>query len=248
VPYVKCSFIDNIVWGTCRPVFPDLSQSIHIWRLQLSANDHLVNVYESLLAPHEMIQAYSYTEEKERHRFILSKSVLRLILSKYLHEPAENIQFSFGANKKPFLRSDNTNLHYNVSHAGDWILIAISGSAVGVDIELIDTDLDYSAILPVFFSPEEAKLIQNRNDFYLLWTRKEALVKATGKGIDNDMPFIPCTNGVHEVLPEKIGSDKDWVVVSFEMTDHYIGCVAYNPIIQTILFYEPDTILLPGYN
>ena len=238
MPSVQCSFIGDIVWETPPPVCYDLTDSIHVWRLQLSTNLHLVNNMASLLSPDEVTRANSYLQEKDRQRFILSRGMLRLILAKYLSEPAEHIQFSIGENKKPFVQSNSPSLQYNVAHAGDWVLIIVSNSPVGIDIEHINPVFDYSEILPVCFSSDEANFIQSRKSFYLLWTRKEALVKATGKGIDNDMLFVPCMDGIHELPAKKTGSDKNRAVVSFEIGEEYIGSIAYDIVIQELFFFE----------
>jgi 4'-phosphopantetheinyl transferase len=44
-----------------------------------------------------------------------------------------------GNNKKPFLVSDGRPaIQYNITHAGDWILLAVSNEAVGADVEFVD--------------------------------------------------------------------------------------------------------------
>ncbi len=238
MPSVQCSFIDKVVWETLEPKNYELSDSTHIWRLQLSANITRIAFLEPLLSPDEVVRARSYLQEKDRNRFILSRGMLRSILAKYINQSAESILFSTGENNKPFVQSSTTPIHYNVSHAGDWALIAVSASPAGADIEYINQDLDYSEVLPICFSKEEISFIQSRKQFYLLWTRKESLVKATGKGIDDDLPYVPCMNGVHEALPQKIGSDRDWEVVSFEIGDEYIGSVTYDTITRGCFFFE----------
>ena len=238
MPSVKCGFIDKIVWEALPHASCELADSIHIWRLQLSANLHLVNNMASILSVDEVVRANSYLQEKDKNRFILSRGILRLILSKYFSEHAESIRFAVGENKKPFVQSHSVSLHYNIAHAGDWVLIAVSNSPVGIDIEHINSSFDFIEILPLCFSNDEVNFIQSRESFYLLWTRKEALVKATGKGIDNDMPFVPCMDGMYEVSSEKIGSDKDWAVVSFEMGEQYVSSVVYDPVVQELFFFE----------
>jgi len=243
MPSVECSFINNVVWETFPPTYTALADNIHVWRLQIFANLNLVKSMPALLFPDELVRTNSYLQEKDRQRFVLSRGVLRMLLSAYLGEPAANILFSVGDNKKPFVRSNNKNVHYNIAHAGGWILIAISASSVGTDIEQVNPAFDYSEILPICFSNDEAQSIENNKDFYRLWTRKEALVKATGKGIDDDLPFIPCMEGTQEAIADKIGSDKNWNISSFEIGDQYIASVAYDPSIRNISFFEVKSII-----
>ena len=241
MPSIRFNSIDNVIWGTQlrRPPF---AGSIHIWRLQLSQHLRLTDKFSELLTEDEIARSKSYLDEKDRQRFILSRGMLRSILAKYLSEPAENIRFAKDENNKPFIRIKTTEVHYNIAHAGDWVLIAVSGSPVGIDVEQIRDDLDYGEILPLCFNGDEAASIHSQKQFYKLWTRKEALVKATGKGIDNDLSFVPCMDGSHYAQREKIGSDKDWIVSSFEMTEGYTGSIACNPSAQDYLFFEASGV------
>lgn len=82
----------------------------------------------------------------------------------------------------------NTNLHYNISHSGDWAICAVSDIEVGCDIEKIGSaDLN---VAKRFFCPEEyahiaeqASPTEQRLLFYRYWTLKESFIKATGLGL-----------------------------------------------------------------
>lgn len=82
---------------------------------------------------------------------------------------------------KPFLK--NNPFFFNVSHAGEYVVIAVSERPVGVDIEGRRKIKDgmYRKVV----RQEEEKLIgQDREwDFLRLWTLKESFVKAEGKGL-----------------------------------------------------------------
>jgi 4'-phosphopantetheinyl transferase len=164
--------------------------------------------------------------------------MLRSVLAGYMNEPPEKVQFIIGDNRKPILHSKHPELHYNIAHSGNWMVIAVSNTPVGIDIEHINPSFDHTEVLPVCFSNDEASSIQNNERFYLLWTRKESLVKATGKGLDDDLPFVPCMDGQHSVSSEKIGSDKDWSIHSFDIADGYISSFAHDPNITDLSFFD----------
>ena len=89
-------------------------------------------------------------------------------------------------------------------------------------------------------APDEARA------FYTLWTRKEALVKATGKGVDDDFTRVPAADGQHLVDPAALGSAGYWQVHSFVVAEHYLGAVAHAETtagISKLLFYELPTSL-----
>jgi 4'-phosphopantetheinyl transferase len=219
---------------------------VHIYRLQLSANASAVPQALPLLSAEETVRARGYFHQRDTDRFILSGAALRLILSRYIDKPAKEIVFTIGENKKPFVRA-STNTQYNISHAGDWVVIGISNEPVGVDVEMINPDYDYPAVLDVTFSPEEIRHVKDSadplNTFYLLWTRKEALVKATCKGMDDDFKLIPSLDGRHRVAAEKIGSKKEWSTNSFPIGQQHIASVAHDPAIQKISFFEADSLV-----
>lgn len=232
MPSVYCDSIEDILWNKVYSKDFTLNSNVDIWRIMISSNLHLIHAFSQILSSDEHARAFRYHQEKDRQRFLVSRIVLRFLLGKYSNINPEKIEFAIGGNKKPFMQNVAAPvLHYNVSHSGDWIMIAFSDQGIGVDMEIIDEVFSYAEILEQNFSKQEISFITDGNhqseNFYLLWTRKEALLKATSKGIDSDLPFIPSLDGIHEVDMEMIGSDKDFWVSSFKIADNYIGGVAY---------------------
>ncbi len=81
-------------------------------------------------------------------------------------------------------------LHFNLSHADNALALAVTfGRRVGIDIEVVDPGVDVLAVARTHFTAEEFewfRVLSAREGlvaFYRLWTRKEALVKADGRGI-----------------------------------------------------------------
>ena len=78
-------------------------------------------------------------------------------------------------NGKPFFK-DLTSLKFNLSHAGGIAVVAVSDCDIGVDIEFIRDDVDTQRIAERFFAPTDIK----NEDFFSLWTKKEAYSKMLG--------------------------------------------------------------------
>lgn len=77
-------------------------------------------------------------------------------------------------------------VHFSVSHSGEFWLCAMDALPVGVDVQAHEP-ANAMAIARRHFHPMEALWLESHpGDFYRLWTAKEAFVKFTGKGIDND--------------------------------------------------------------
>ena len=95
--------------------------------------------------------------------------------------------FSQGEYGKPMMDADSfqdASLCFNLSHAGNYAAAVFGSQPVGVDVECIRTG--GQKIANRFFSEDEKRyLCGNWSDdlFTKTWTRKEAYVKAVGKGI-----------------------------------------------------------------
>lgn len=80
------------------------------------------------------------------------------------------------------------NCYFNVSHSHGYVALVVDTVPVGLDIELVrevDKDLiNYST------SEEEKEYIHDNVSFFEIWTNKEALVKANGKGIKQKIDQI----------------------------------------------------------
>lgn len=85
---------------------------------------------------------------------------------------------------KPYF-PDRPDLQFSLSHSGGLSLCAMADTPVGADIELVRPR---SLKLPRYaLSEREYEWYESRGsrweDFYVLWTLKEARVKCTGEGL-----------------------------------------------------------------
>ena len=79
--------------------------------------------------------------------------------------------------------SENKNIHFNLSHSGEYSVCAVSDKPVGIDIE--EKQDCVMGVADKYYNHEERKM-----DFIDVWTRKEAVVKADGRGIAADISQI----------------------------------------------------------
>ncbi|MCL2841528.1 MAG: 4'-phosphopantetheinyl transferase superfamily protein [Defluviitaleaceae bacterium] len=100
----------------------------------------------------------------------------------------KNNQLNFDNNKygKPHLVSD-ASIHFNISHAENYVACAVSDEPVGIDIE-INKSFDIK-IAERFFMADEVLYIKNADKatmawrFYEVWIKKESRIKWEGKGL-----------------------------------------------------------------
>lgn len=245
---VHCNYIENIVWEK-NSSFNSLTDSINIWQIEVISDFRSLISLSALLNNAEIERGNRYYHDKDRHRFITSRAALRILSGKYLNINSLDIEFGIGPNKKPFLRNNTTGrqLHYNTTHSENYILLAFANTELGIDIEKTDESFDYWEIINTNFSKEEIFFIKKaenpKTTFYLLWTRKEALAKATGKGLPDDLSLLPSLDGTHTLNNEKGGFSGPWIISSFKIGNDFIGSVAYPPLIKSIKFYTMSLLL-----
>jgi 4'-phosphopantetheinyl transferase len=128
--------------------------------------------------------------EEDRRRHLIGRGVLRMLLGRYLDLAPQDVRFETAAAGKPYLASSQKQLQFNVSHSGEYVLMAIAdGRAVGIDVEQIHDDFDIRQVAAHFFSPNEQRDLEMLTGrarieaFFACWTRKEAYVKARGAGL-----------------------------------------------------------------
>ncbi|UHG91358.1 4'-phosphopantetheinyl transferase family protein [Spirosoma oryzicola] len=241
---VWCNTLQTVDWsGWAVCSFCD---EVAVFRLFLPA-DLQVNPYLlTLLQPDEWERAERFRRISDRNRFVYGRALTKIVIGKLVDRKPATIRLVTGINKKPLIASFSA-VHFNVSHAGDWIMLAVSKAEVGVDLEKEEDNFTFQDILSTSFSAEEQAFIGGSNnpkkEFYRLWTRKEALVKATAKGIDDDFYRIPSLDGEHQSSVDLPGKDGFWTVTSFRVDDDHQAAVAYQPSAGSPKFYTVDSNL-----
>jgi 4'-phosphopantetheinyl transferase len=168
---------------------------VHVWRTSVLQPLATIQKLRSLLSKDEIARAERFYFEKDRHRFIVSHGLLRKLLARYLNIPlmsASQLRFCNNDYGKPSLdldRQDGT-LNFNLSHSDGLVLFAFTYvRQIAVDIEYMRPDLDYQSLAEHYFSPLENQMLRalpvsaRLEAFYQCWTRKEAYIKARGKGL-----------------------------------------------------------------
>lgn len=241
---VTNKFLKGITWFAPEACPFETGNSIDVWSVGIDRALPVSGAFLAVISTAEKDRADRFYQQKDRNRFIISRWVLRTILAKYLGVKPAEVEFEAGKNKKPHInKPDAPNLHYNLSHSAENILLAVSDKALGADIEFINPDFGYSEVLADNFSPAEISYIEELdhiNRFFILWTRKEAITKATAQGLDCDLRLLPGLEGPHSVLPGIIASDNDWMINSFLINEKYAASVATTSLPCTLQFFSFD--------
>lgn len=225
---VTCTDLGNVTWLSWS--VRALTDELAVFRVALSEGEAWLPYLRGLLSADEIERAARYRRPDDQLRFSCARGLLRVLLGRYTNQLPNQIDLVPGVNRKPELTWP-TGWYFNVSHSGNWLLIAIGKVQMGVDLEWANPDFSFHDLLPTSFSPAERQYIASCPDarlgFYRLWTRKEALVKATAKGMADALDQIPSLTGTHPADAQLIGQGGQWVVSGFSLADGYPAAVAY---------------------
>ena len=140
----------------------------------------------SLLSPYRQQKIALLRHEKDKNRSLGAGVALDHALEMYgLRE--RSVEYEFGEWGKPSLKY-HPNIHFSLSHSGDYAICSIGDRAIGNDIEIIKQGR--LKVADRFFAQEELNwmyAVQDEteitNRMFRIWTMKESFLKATGKGI-----------------------------------------------------------------
>jgi 4'-phosphopantetheinyl transferase len=147
----------------------------------------------SLLNPEERAQQARFHFARDRHRYLLTRALVRTTLSNYGQVSPADWRFVTNAHGRPELVDEQQlaqPLRFNVSHTRGLIVLAVSaGQQVGVDTENVDVREAPIDIAHRFFAPEEVAALMalpasdRPERFFHYWTLKESYIKARGMGL-----------------------------------------------------------------
>lgn len=210
---------------------------------------------ESFLSPREKETTSRFKREQDIEESLLSKYFKRKITSYLLGKSEKQIDFQENEYGRPFVSTPNTDIELNVSHSGDWLVVATgSGGGIGIDVErvadvdldvcyncFIDTELDY------IWKSDSGKLER----FFQLWTLKEAYLKYLGTGLSSSLKDFYCCFSASKVdilFSEKQNSLKKVFCYSAKLdSKHWFALiVGRNSWDEKINYIDLNTTLKSG--
>ncbi len=240
---------ETTVW-TESPPSPSLETgAVHVWRFSLDQPFQSLERFRRLLEPDELNRASRFHFEKHRQHFIVARGFLRTVLGRYLEMQPEALRFSYGAYGKPALASEH-GLRFNLSHSHEVALLAVTLNVeIGVDVEHIRADFASEEIARRFFSRAEVEVFnalpqqEQVAAFFRCWTRKEAYIKAIGKGLSQALDAFDVTlaPGVQAAL---LRAEEDnverWWMSNVDVGEGYAGALAVERPVAEVRFFRQD--------
>lgn len=183
---------------------------VHLLQADDSGFAQLRTFASALLLPSERDEFERIRHARSRNRAIAARAWLRLMLSRRLGCPMDRLSLQRSAHGRPEC-SGTQRGWFNVSHAAGGIAIALveqpepAGVRVGVDVEPVGAGA-HEDVARLLFGPAELDWLaaleptQRAHGFLALWTLREAVAKADGRGLSLDVSnirFDPQANRRH---------------------------------------------------
>ncbi|MCB0795949.1 MAG: 4'-phosphopantetheinyl transferase superfamily protein [Flavobacteriales bacterium] len=198
---IHCRLHDRVEIGAGD--VPLRHDQVHVWFLPFTIDAKAPDQLLELLVFEERGRADRFVFEKDRRRFILGHALLRILLSGYLSVPPLEIEIRRGEHGKPFV--EGSDVFFNLSDTKDAIAIGFTRDReLGIDVETLTRRVDHRSVSAHYFTPPEVNLIEragnsSKRRFLELWTRKEAVLKASGVGIMEDLHSLRVDGPINQL-------------------------------------------------
>lgn len=179
-------------WQAVSELPPLGSGELQIWRTDLGDAAAGPDLYLQNLSPAERARAARHRAGSVRMRFVAARACLRVLLGNLMDLQPCDVPITLSAYGKPELPpEDQGPIFFSIAHSRETVLIALCREGrVGVDLEYLDRQTDAVEIARRSFHQNEFHEIEAIEDpaarqaaFFRCWTRKEAVIKADGRGL-----------------------------------------------------------------
>jgi 4'-phosphopantetheinyl transferase len=237
---------ETSIWSSPPASLALLEGEACVWRLPL---DRSPEEFLSLLEEDELARANRFYFEKDRKHFVVARGFLRVLLGRYLQANPKQLQFSYGAWGKPALAGEfrDSLLRFNMSHSHGIALYAVTKSReIGVDVEHVRSDFASDSVARRFFSPFEVGVLCELPEddrvaaFFRCWTRKEAYIKATGRGLSQPLDGFDVSLGPAALLRNEDGAPERWTMIDVEVGPGYAGALVVEGPVAKIRYWDAD--------
>jgi 4'-phosphopantetheinyl transferase len=222
-----------------RLIIQPTSAEIHIWLTFCEAisEEGLLVAYRELLNATEKKEESRFYRPRDRHRYLVTRALVRTVLSRYAPVDPKDWVFSTDAYGRPHivnLQAADTGLSFNVSHTQGLIALGVAkGRSLGVDVEnFARRDISIN-LANHFFAPQEVAALHEASHheqqyrFFEYWTLKESYIKARRMGfslpLDRFSFHFADDHAVDLVINPELGDDASrWQLWQFRRTSEHL--------------------------
>jgi 4'-phosphopantetheinyl transferase len=217
----------------------------------------------SLLNPSERARWSQFRRSPDRALYLVAHALTNIVLASYLSVRADEIAFTAicprcgGAHGKPRLCDAAEPIEFSVSHSGNQAVVAVTrGIPIGVDVEQILVRRESAGFINNVLSSSEQEALAHVPEpgrpsaLARYWTRKEAILKATGDGL------AVAPNSVTVTAPQEPPRLVSWtadppLAITIHLHDlhpgpEHVGCLAVQGVLVRVVERDGGGLLTPS--
>ncbi len=155
-------------------------------------NNDLWHHYLNLLPNNFQKEVLRFRRWQDRYNCLLGKLMVYMGYKIFYNSELEFDNFLKDSYGKPYI--ENCGMNFNISHSGNTVVCIFSKQPIGIDVEEVK-DIEYTLFENVFSDKEMEEISKaGLSKFYEYWTKKEAIIKAIGKGMSIPLLDIKVEN------------------------------------------------------
>jgi 4'-phosphopantetheinyl transferase len=198
------------------------SGQIHLWCAYHDeiTDSRVLGEYRLKLSENELRRQMRFRFERDRHRYLVTRAMVRTVLSNYFDVAPRDWRFAVNNYGRPSIATDHADargVDFNLSHTDGLVVMGVAREcAIGVDVENVRTHEAAIEVADRYFHAEELAELRTlssekqKQRFFEYWTLKESYIKARGMGLT-----IPLERfAFHLDDPERI-----WLTIDSTLND-----------------------------
>ena len=224
-------------------------QTVHIWLVNFENIPAPTSVETGVLDRDEVEAASRFVFRSHQDKFVKRRVMQRKILASYTGLHPEELKYQHNEFGKPSLGQHK--LSFSASSSKDYMLLAVSRTEVGADLEFHGKDLfEKGGIASTFMHEDEIKLLESippenkTGALYDCWVLKEAYLKGLGVGLSVEPKLISIDFPSQQLIRKAPGTSAGpWHLRLMRYLDHYsIALASTAEETEFITFSEDDFV------
>jgi len=216
---------------------------IHTLSINKPIPEATLTKWLNYLPPERQNQLQKFRFRDDYLRSLYGETILRTIIAEKVEISPKTITISRPEGKKPFL-PNYPDIHFSISHSGEWVVCAVSDTEIGIDIEKIGEKEVKSSLKSRVLTKNELGYLETLSNkqkttiFYQYWTIKEAYSKCIGLGLGIDFRKIEIAITGQEITLTDNGKKWDGMIRSLDFSKDYALALCTEKPINTISFLD----------
>lgn len=199
------------------------------------------------ISEEKRIKINRFKSDADYNRSLYAEIIIRRFFIERFCLKNSKINMRYDNLGKPYVQNF-PDIHFSISHSGNYIAVAFASEFIGIDIEKLK-DFDYKGIANRYFEGFEKDYIFEIGDknislkrFYEIWTVKESYTKFRGVGLTKGLNHFNIENFSNKntfCIKDKNSNEK-YLAKSYEMDKNHIFSICSSDSDFDIVLEEVD--------